>query len=160
MLPPPAATKPKIPIAFARSAGSVKRFIISDSETAEATAPPSPCTDRAAMSIPWVVESPQTSEAAVKSVIPARNSRRCPKRSPSRPPRRRKPPYVSRYAFTTQASEVWEKSRSWRIDGSATFTIVASRTIIRLASVSVYSANQRVRLSMVIGGSFRRVTFL
>jgi hypothetical protein len=39
---------------------------------------------------------------------------------------------VSRYAFTTQASEVSEKPRSCLIDGSATFTIVASRTIMRL----------------------------
>src|SRR6266699_2354181 len=30
MLPPPAATKPKNPIAFARSAGSVNRFMISE----------------------------------------------------------------------------------------------------------------------------------
>ena len=115
-----------------------------------------PWIERAAISMPFVSARPQASDASVNSVMPARKSRRCPKRSPSRPPRRRKPPYVSRYAFTTQASEVWENSRSWRIDGSATFTIVASRTIIRLASVSVYSANQRVRLSMVIGGSFRR----
>ncbi len=43
MLPPPAATNPKMPIAFARSPGSVKRLIISESETAEATAPPTPC---------------------------------------------------------------------------------------------------------------------
>ena len=42
MLPPPAATKPKKPIAFARSAGSVKRPIISESDTADATAPPTP----------------------------------------------------------------------------------------------------------------------
>src|ERR687885_313939 len=39
MLPPPDATKPKIPIAFARSAGSVKSVIINESATAEATAP-------------------------------------------------------------------------------------------------------------------------
>ena len=96
MLPPPAATKPKIPIAFARSAGSVNRPIISDSETADATAPPSPCTERAAINIPCVVERPHTSDAAVKSVMPARKSRRPPKRSPRRPPSRRKPPYVSR----------------------------------------------------------------
>ena len=42
MEPPPEATKPKTPIALARSAGSVKRFIVSESETAEATAPPTP----------------------------------------------------------------------------------------------------------------------
>ena len=48
MLPPPEATKPKMPIAFARSAGSVKSVIISESATAETTAPPRPCTARAA----------------------------------------------------------------------------------------------------------------
>ena len=40
--------------------------------------------------------TPQTSEAPVKSAMPIRNSRRWPKRSPSRPPRSRKPPKVSR----------------------------------------------------------------
>ena len=94
--PPPEATKPNTPIAFARSAGSVKRVIISESATADATAPPTPCTARAAMSRPWEVARPQHSDATVNSVIPARNSRRWPYRSPRRPPRSRKPPNVSR----------------------------------------------------------------
>ena len=42
MLPPPAMTNPKTPIALARSAGSVNRFMISESATAETTAPPRP----------------------------------------------------------------------------------------------------------------------
>src|SRR6266508_4532919 len=144
MLPPPAATKPKTLIAFARSAGSVKSVIISDSPTADAIAPPTPCTARAPTRNHCVVARPQASEATVKSEIPARKSRRCPSRSPSRPPSRRKPPYVSTYALTTQASEVSEKPRSCRIDGSATFTIVTSSTIIRLPRQRTYSASQRV----------------
>jgi hypothetical protein len=44
--PPPEATKPKTPIAFARSPGSVKIVIISESATADTTAPPTPCTAR------------------------------------------------------------------------------------------------------------------
>jgi hypothetical protein len=40
--PPPAATNPKNPIAFARSASSTKSETISDSETAETSAPPKP----------------------------------------------------------------------------------------------------------------------
>ena len=40
--PPPAATKPITPIAFARSAGSVKSVMISESATAATTAPPRP----------------------------------------------------------------------------------------------------------------------
>ena len=79
----------------------------------------------------------------MKSAIPTRNSRRCPNRSPSRPPSSRKPPKVSRYAFTTQASEVSEKPRSSRIDGSATFTIVVSRTIIRSPRQRTIRAIQR-----------------
>ena len=155
MLPPPAMTNPNTPIAFVRSAASVKRVMISESATAETTAPPTPCTARAATSMPWLVESPQTTEAAVKSAIPARNIRRCPNRSPRRPPRSRKPPNVSRYAFTTQASEVSVKPRSSRIDGSATFTIVVSRTIIRSPRQRTIRASQRVRVSEMVIRSFR-----
>ena len=55
---------------------------------------------------------------------------------------------MSRYAFTTQASEVCEKPRSSRIDGSATFTIVVSSTIIRSPRQRTKSASQRLRLSL------------
>ena len=67
-----------MPIAFARSPGSVNRLTISDSETAEAIAPPTPWTPRAAIRKPWEVASPHASEASVKSVIPIRNSFRWP----------------------------------------------------------------------------------
>ena len=63
MLPPPAHTKPYTPIALARSAGCWNRFMISDSATADTTAPPRPCTARAAISQAWVCASPQASEA-------------------------------------------------------------------------------------------------
>ena len=42
MLPPPDMTKPKTPIAFARSDGSVKSTTISENATADTTAPPRP----------------------------------------------------------------------------------------------------------------------
>ncbi len=73
--PPPEATKPKMPIAFARSAGSVNSVIISESATAETTAAPSPCTARAPTSNSCEFASPHASEASVKSAIPPRNSR-------------------------------------------------------------------------------------
>ncbi len=76
--PPPEATKPKTPMAFARSAGSVKSIIMSESETAETIAPPSPCTARAVTSITSPFESPQTIDATVKSTIPIRKSFRWP----------------------------------------------------------------------------------
>ena len=91
ILPPPAATKPKTPIALARSLGSVKSITISDRATAETTAPPRPCTARATTRASCEVARPQPSEASVKSAIPIRNRRWWPKRSPSRPPSRRKP---------------------------------------------------------------------
>ena len=53
-----------MPMAFARSAGSVKSIIVSESETAETTAPPTPCMARAATSTSCEVASPQASEAA------------------------------------------------------------------------------------------------
>ncbi len=76
--PPPAITKPKKPIAFVRSAGSVNSVMISESATAETTAPPTPWTARAATSRPWLVASPHESDASVKSTSPARKRRRCP----------------------------------------------------------------------------------
>jgi hypothetical protein len=66
MLPPPAITNPKTPIAFARSAGSVKRTTINENARAETTAPLIPWTARAAISIPWLVETPQLRLAALK----------------------------------------------------------------------------------------------
>ncbi len=74
MLPPAEQTKPKTPIALARSAESVNRFMINDSDTAFTTAPPKPWTARAAISRSWVLASPHASEASVKNVSPNRNS--------------------------------------------------------------------------------------
>ena len=78
IVPPPDITKPKTPIAFARSPGSVKSTMISEKATAETTAPPRPWTARAATSSPCVVASPQASDESVKSAIPMRKSRRWP----------------------------------------------------------------------------------
>ena len=66
-----------------------------DSAAGVTIAAPKPCTPRAAISIPDDVESPQTSEAAPKIASPAMKTMRRPMRSAARPPRRRKPPYVS-----------------------------------------------------------------
>ena len=95
-VPPPETTKPKTPIAFARSPGSVKSFISSASAIAATIAPPTPCTARAVTRNACEFASPQASEASVNSVSPIRNTRRAPKRSPSRPPSSMKPPNVSR----------------------------------------------------------------
>ena len=56
-----------------------------------------------------------------------------PARSPARPPRRRKPPNISVYAFTTHCRSASVISRSLWIVGSATLTIVASRMTMNCA---------------------------
>ena len=58
--PPPERTKPIIPIAFARSAGSVNRIMISESAIAETIAPPRPWTARATMRNVCEFASPQS----------------------------------------------------------------------------------------------------
>jgi hypothetical protein len=68
----------------------------------------------------------------MKTASPARKTRLPPARSPSRPASSSRPPNAIRYAFITQASVDWEKPRSFWIAGSATFTTVASRTIISM----------------------------
>src|SRR5919204_1396117 len=134
-----------MPIAFACSAGRGNIVTIMPRITAEVMAPPMPCTKRAPMSISWVWATPHSSEAAVKTPRPARNTPRREIRSPRRPASSRRPPNAIRYAFTTQARLDCEKPSSLWIDGSATFTTVASRTIISIPTHSTTSATQRER---------------
>src|SRR5262249_21677988 len=62
-----------------------------------------------------------------------------------------RPPNAIRYALTTQARFDCEKCRSLWIDGSATFTMVWSRMIIRKPAQSTTSATQRRRSSRACG---------
>ena len=82
---PAEATKANTPIAWACSRGPGNMVTIMPRITAEVSAPPVPCANRAAMSISWFTASPQASEAAVKTASPVRNTFRRPARSPSRP---------------------------------------------------------------------------
>ena len=110
--------------------------------TAEAIAPPAPWANRAAISIGWLTDTPQSTEAAMKTARPARKTRLPPIRSPSRPASSSRPPNAIRYAFTTQASPDAEKPRSRWIAVSATVTMVPSRMIIIIAAQSTVSASQ------------------
>ncbi len=130
--PPAEATKAYTPIAFACSRGSGNIVTIIPRITAEVIAPPMPWTKRAPTSTAWLLASPQAAEASVNSASPARNTRRRPMRSPSRPARSSSPPKAIRYALTTQARLDCVKPRSLWIEGSATFTTVMSRTIISM----------------------------
>jgi len=93
--PPPAAIALHTPSAFVRSAPSANVVVMIESAAGETSAPPSPCSARAATSCPDVVASPLSSEATEKMVTPHRNSLRRPIRSPALPPSSRKPPNTS-----------------------------------------------------------------
>jgi hypothetical protein len=146
--PPADATNAYTPTARACSRGSGNKVTIRLRITADVSAPPAPCTNRAAMSMAGLTAAPQATDAAVNTASPARKIRRWPARSPSRPASSSRPPNAIRYALITQASPEAEKPRSSRIDGSATFTIVASSTIINMPVHRAYSARRRARRSV------------
>ena len=93
---PAEATKPKTPIALACSRGSGNIVTIMPRITAEAIAPPTPWTKRAAISISWLPAIPQANEAVVKTPNPARKMPRREIRSPSRPESSSRPPNAIR----------------------------------------------------------------
>ena len=74
--PPAEATNPYTPIALACSRGSGNIFTIIPRTTAEVSAPPAPCTNRAAMSISWFGAIAHSTEAPVNTVRPIRKIRR------------------------------------------------------------------------------------
>ena len=133
MLPPPDATNPKMPIAFARSPGSVKRFTISESETAEATAPPTPWTLRATTRSPATSPGRTASEASVKSADP--DQEQSPMAVEVAEPAAEQQEAAEREQVCVHhpGERRVAEAEVVLIDGSATLTIVTSRTIIRLA---------------------------
>ena len=82
---PADATKANVPIALACSLGSGNMVTIMPRITAEVSAPPVPCRNRAATSISLFAASPHSREATVKTARPLRNTFRRPARSPSLP---------------------------------------------------------------------------
>ena len=76
--PPPDITKPKTPIAFARSPGSENRPMIRASATAETAAPPSPCTARPTTRKAAVGANAQATDATVNAATPPSRTRRLP----------------------------------------------------------------------------------
>ena len=156
MLPPPAATKPKTPIAFARSAGSVNSVIISESATAETTAPPRPWTARAATSIPCDVARPQASEAT-------REERDADQEQPPVAEQVAEPAAQQQEAAEGQQVGVHDPGER----GLGEAEVVPDRRQRdvhdrrvehdhQVPRQSTSSASQRVRLSMVMGAPFGR----
>src|SRR4051812_32026554 len=141
--PPAPATAPQTPSALLRSLPSGNVVVMIDNAAGESSAPPRPWTARAAISMPSEFARPPTSDAAPNSTSPPMNTRLRPSRSAMRPPSSRKPPKTSTYAFTTHWRFDSLKCRSLPIDGSATFTIDASRTTTNCAAASRRSARPR-----------------
>ena len=119
---------------------------------------PRPCRARAAMSHSDEGASPFSSDAIVKTTTPATNTRRRPRKSAARPPSSRKPPKASVYALTTHWRELVEKSRSAWIDGSATFTTVASSTTMNWAMQTSTRTSQRRSCDAAPGGAVAVLT--
>ena len=141
--PPPAAIALQIPSAFVRSRPSAKVVITIESAAGETSAAPRPCNARPPIRTPDDVARPLMSEATVKTTMPAMKSLCLPSRSDARPPSSRKPPKTRAYALTIHCRLVGEKCSPCWIDGSATFTIVASRMTMNCAMQTRTSTSQR-----------------
>ncbi len=96
---PPIAIAAQTPSARERSFPSANVVEMIDSAAGEMSAAPSPWSARKPISIPDVEAIPFRNEAAVKMTRPIRKSRFRPRRSPMRPPSRRKPAKTSVYAL-------------------------------------------------------------
>ncbi len=101
--PPTPLIEAYTPMARLRRGPSGNVVAISASAVGATTAPPTPCTARAASSQAGEVASPPASEAAENSSSPATNIRRRPSRSPARPPSSSRPPNVRAYAVITHS---------------------------------------------------------
>ena len=98
---PPIAIAAQTASARARSFPSSNVVEMIESAAGEMSAAPRPCSARKPISIPEVDEMPFRNEAAVKMTRPIRKSRFRPRRSPARPPSKRKPAKTSVYALIT-----------------------------------------------------------
>src|SRR5215471_18124082 len=141
--PPAPAMAPKTPNALPRSAGSVNVTVSVDSAAGASIAPNAPCAPRPITSTAKLFAAPPSAEAAAKPTSPMISIRRRPTRSDSRPPSSRRPPKASEYAVTTHCRSALENPRSCWAEGSAMFTIVASRTTISWASPTTPRIHQR-----------------
>src|SRR6516165_10295949 len=141
--PPAPAIAPYTPNALPRSAGSVNVTVSVDSAAGASIAPNAPCKPRPITSIAKPVAAPPSADAAAKPTRPMISIRRRPTRSDIRPPSSSSPPKASEYAVTTHCRSALENPSDAWADGSAMFTIVASRITINWASPTTPRTHQR-----------------
>ena len=139
--PPPTAMAAQTLMAFARSGPSAKVVVMIESAAGAISAPPRPWSPRQRIRSSELGASPLSSDATVKTTTPTRNTLLRPMRSPARPPSSRKPPKTSVYELTIHCRSASDISRSAWIDGSATFTIVASRMTMNCAMQTITSTS-------------------
>ena len=149
--PPATETNTYAPMARARSAAPGNSVTMIARITDAWAAAPTPWSSRAPISSAWVDATPQSSDAAVKMTRPERKTRRRPSRSPRRPARSSRLPNVTRNALTTHVRFAWLKPRSCWIAGSATFTIVTSRTIMSCAKQTMIRVAHRRESALGLG---------
>ena len=138
---PKPPTAPQTPSAMLRSLPSEKVVMRIERAAGAMIAAPRPWSARAPINEASLHASAARSDATVKTARPPMNRRRRPARSAARPPRRRNPPKTSAYALITHWRFSWEKFRSTWIEGSATFTIAMSSTIMNWTTLNSASAN-------------------
>ena len=131
---PTEETAPYRPMARVRSGPSGKLVVMRDSAAGATIAAPAPCTTRAAISSTGSCASPPARLARENAIRPATNMRRRPSRSAARPPRMRRPPNEMAYPVTIHWTASAGMCSSRSIEGSATFTMLKSRTTMNAAT--------------------------
>ena len=152
---PTEETAPYRPMARVRSGPSGKPVVMRDSAAGATMAAPAPCTTRAAISSTGSWASPPARLASENATRPATNMRRRPSRSAARPPRIRRPPNEMAYPVTIHCTASAGMCSSRSIEGSATFTMLKSRTTMNAATRMRASCSGWRRGGLGVGGGGR-----
>jgi hypothetical protein len=135
------AVAPYKPRARVRRGPSVKRVVMSDNDAGATIAAPIPWRARAATRSTASSVNPAASEAPANTSNPTMNTDLRPQVSAMRPPKIKRPPKVMAYAVTTHCTESPPKPSAWRIEGSATLTMLKSKTTMNDATRTKVSAD-------------------
>ena len=145
---PTEAIAPYRPMARVRCGPSGKLVVMSDSAAGATMAAPAPWRTRAASSSAGSLASPPARLASANATRPMMNMRRLPNRSAARPPRMSRPPNEIAYPVTTHCTASGAMCSSRSIEGSATLTMLKSRTTMNAAT------RMRASLTALLGGAF------
>jgi hypothetical protein len=148
-------TPPQMPMARARSRGSVKTLVMIDMATGLSIEPPSACTIRKATSHPTDGPRLHSTDPQTKIARPVWNVRRRPTRSAIEPDSNKKLASTTTYASMVHCNPEIGAPRSLLIDGNATLMIVVSmltmnRLIQQIPSTSNFRRLLRHMTAMVV----------